>query len=168
MTPDPLGGVVNWEAVGAVGQVVGAAGVIASLIYLAIQIRQNTRSVEAATYQSVADSLADASYRLMGTHSTRLDRVRLFVGTMRRYENLHFQVRRGNLLPSDVVGFVNSLGTFLHVPEEDGFEFRELWPSTQSIFHPEFVAFVERDVLSRSDEFAEVGRQVVGSSYTAS
>lgn len=35
---------MNWEAVGAVGEVVGAAGVIATLLYLAIQIRAGTRA----------------------------------------------------------------------------------------------------------------------------
>jgi hypothetical protein len=154
---------LNWEAIGAVGEVVGAAGVIASLVYLAVQIRHNTRSVEAATYQSVAESLADASYRLVGSASTPLDRLRIFVGTMRRYENLHFQVRRGNLHPSDVEGFVNSLGAYLHVPEDDGFEARALWESTRSIFHPEFVVFVEQEVLPRGAEFSEFSRQVIGS-----
>ena len=33
---------MNWEAVGAIGEVAGAAGVIITLIYLAVQIRQNT------------------------------------------------------------------------------------------------------------------------------
>jgi hypothetical protein len=33
---------MNWEAIGAVGEVLGAIGVIATLAYLAIQIRQNT------------------------------------------------------------------------------------------------------------------------------
>lgn len=151
---------MSWEAIGAIGEVVGAAGVIASLIYLAVQIRQNTRSVEAATYQSVAESLADASYRLMGAPTEPLDRVKIFVGTMRRYENLHFQVRRGNLLPSDVAGFVNSLGAYLHVAESDGFQPYEMWPNTRSIFHPAFVAFVEGEVLPRREEFVEIGQRV--------
>jgi hypothetical protein len=34
---------MNWEAIGAVAEVMGAFGVIATLIYLAIQIRQNSR-----------------------------------------------------------------------------------------------------------------------------
>ena len=146
---------MNWEAIGAVGEVAGAAGVIASLIYLAVQIRQNTRSVEAATYQSVAESLADVSYRLVDAPSSRVDRVLLFVGTIRRYENLHFQVRRGNLPPSDVEGFVTSLAAYLNLPSEDGFEPRELWAATRSFFHPAFVAFVENEILSRGDEFEE-------------
>ena len=37
---------MNWEAIGTVAEVVGAVAVVVSLIYLAIQIRQNTRQVE--------------------------------------------------------------------------------------------------------------------------
>jgi len=36
---------MNWEALAAIGELVGAFGVIASLGYLAIQIRQNTRQI---------------------------------------------------------------------------------------------------------------------------
>lgn len=38
---------MNWEALGAIGEIVGAVGVIATLGYLAVQIRQNTRSSRA-------------------------------------------------------------------------------------------------------------------------
>jgi hypothetical protein len=37
---------LNWEAVGAIGELVGAVAVIATLAYLAIQVRQNTRSMD--------------------------------------------------------------------------------------------------------------------------
>jgi len=37
---------VNWEAIGAVGEVGGAIGVIATLGYLAAQIRQNTHNIQ--------------------------------------------------------------------------------------------------------------------------
>ncbi len=37
---------MNWEALGAIAELVGAVGVIATLGYLAIQIRQNTAVVE--------------------------------------------------------------------------------------------------------------------------
>ncbi len=33
---------MNWEAIGAIGEVVGGIGVIVTLGYLAVQIRQNT------------------------------------------------------------------------------------------------------------------------------
>ncbi len=37
---------VNWEAVGAIAERTGAIGVILSLVYLALQIRQNTTQME--------------------------------------------------------------------------------------------------------------------------
>jgi hypothetical protein len=40
---------VNWEALGTIAQLVGAAGVILSLVYVGTEIRQNTRQVEVAT-----------------------------------------------------------------------------------------------------------------------
>ena len=42
---------MNWDALAAIAESVGAIGVIATLLYLAAQIRANTRSVHAATYQ---------------------------------------------------------------------------------------------------------------------
>lgn len=49
---------------GAIGEIIGAVGVIASLIYLSVQIRQNTHAMEegrrlalAQTYQMRADAL---------------------------------------------------------------------------------------------------------------
>ena len=36
---------MNWEAIGAIGEVAGAVAVFASLVYLALQIRQNTRAI---------------------------------------------------------------------------------------------------------------------------
>ena len=49
---------MNWEAIGAVGEVAGAIGVIVTLGYLAVQIRQNTRSAREATWHSVLGQLA--------------------------------------------------------------------------------------------------------------
>ncbi len=49
---------MNWDAIGAIAELLGAIGVIASLVYLATQIRQsreqmsqNTQALRAGTYQ---------------------------------------------------------------------------------------------------------------------
>lgn len=42
---------------GAVGELIGSLGVIISLLYLSIQIRQNTQSVQATSYQTVVDGV---------------------------------------------------------------------------------------------------------------
>ena len=43
---------MNWEAIGAIGEIIGAAAVVVSLIYLATQIRtQNNEARLAATHE---------------------------------------------------------------------------------------------------------------------
>ncbi|HEY5681753.1 MAG TPA: hypothetical protein VIS55_16900 [Pseudomonadales bacterium] len=46
---------INWEAVGAIGEIVGAVAVVLTLGYLAVQIRQNTNASRAQSYQAVVD-----------------------------------------------------------------------------------------------------------------
>ena len=69
---------MNWDAVGAIGEIVGALAVVITLVYLAIQVRQNTRHLQAqmghdgwissADYelaqmeQAAAEALAKASF----------------------------------------------------------------------------------------------------------
>ena len=36
---------MNWEAIGAIGEIVGAVAVLLTIFYLALQIRQNTRQI---------------------------------------------------------------------------------------------------------------------------
>ena len=62
---------MNWEAIGAIGELIGAAAVVATLLYLVRQIKQNTESTEAVGYQtwqsnSTAHWLALAGNRELG------------------------------------------------------------------------------------------------------
>jgi hypothetical protein len=52
---------MNWEAVGAVAELLGALGVIISLVYLATQIRQNTRSVRMSSHHGIVDQFNQTS-----------------------------------------------------------------------------------------------------------
>jgi len=47
---------MNWDAIGAVGEVGGAVAVVASLIYVARQIRQNTEQAKLASSHAVDTS----------------------------------------------------------------------------------------------------------------
>ena len=47
---------MQWDAIGAVGEVVGAIGVILTLFYLAGQIRQNTKTISAQMVQSIGEN----------------------------------------------------------------------------------------------------------------
>ena len=51
--------VINWEAIGALGELIGALAVVLSLLYLATQIRQNTSIVKAHSTTDAATSIRD-------------------------------------------------------------------------------------------------------------
>ncbi len=62
---------MNWEAIGAIGDMIGAAAVVATLLYMVKQIKQNTESTEAVGLQtwqsnSTAHWLATAQSRELG------------------------------------------------------------------------------------------------------
>lgn len=57
---------MNWDAVGAIAELVGAIGVMASLAYLALQIHQNTqhidfntRAIRATTFQNFSNTFGE-------------------------------------------------------------------------------------------------------------
>jgi len=56
---------MNWQAIGAVSEIIGALGVIVSLAYLAFQIRQNTKQLEQneRTSMAAAVSVSATNYR---------------------------------------------------------------------------------------------------------
>src|SRR5436309_6997304 len=47
---------MNWEAISAVGQIVGAVAVVISVIYLALQVRSNARQTRLASMRSMSDA----------------------------------------------------------------------------------------------------------------
>jgi hypothetical protein len=52
---------MNWDAIGAVAELIGALAVIATLAYLAIQTRQNTDAVKVQTISTLSDRLATSN-----------------------------------------------------------------------------------------------------------
>lgn len=46
---------MNWDAVGAMAELLGAIGVIVTLLYLTTQLRQNTRALRSSTMQTYRD-----------------------------------------------------------------------------------------------------------------
>ena len=45
---------MNWDAVAALAELLAALAVVASLVYLAVQVRQNTRQARLAAQHSMA------------------------------------------------------------------------------------------------------------------
>ena len=56
---------VNWDAVGAIAELAGATGVIITLLYLSIQLRQNTKASRITAIQSSMETSAQFSELLL-------------------------------------------------------------------------------------------------------
>ena len=70
---------MNWDALQAVGELVAAVGVIVSLVYLATQVRQNTRSVRSAANQELVASFnAAMDYPKYSAYGARLYRATIY------------------------------------------------------------------------------------------
>ena len=55
---------MNWEAIGAVGETLGALAVLVTLVYLAVQIRQNNRNLHESTSAAVNQGWGSINSRL--------------------------------------------------------------------------------------------------------
>jgi hypothetical protein len=103
---------MNWEAIGAIGQVVGAFGVIASLLYLAAQIREEAKAKRA----SAVHSQAEAFRGLLHTLATDGELSAIYLRGIRDF---------GSLRDSELVRFASTLGYFFRVLEEAHFHWTE-------------------------------------------
>lgn len=64
---------LNWQIVTAVAEVLGAVGVLLTLVYLALQIRDNTRGMQAASLESVLEGPRDRYFLPMAKESDLAD-----------------------------------------------------------------------------------------------
>ena len=106
---------MNLETINSIAQIVAAAGVVASLFYLAVQIRQNTKSQRSV----IVDSLTSSLINLLGpqeadpnltrslatavedwegaTEEDRSRAVATLLALFKLFENAWFQQRQGTL-----------------------------------------------------------------------
>jgi len=147
---------VNWDAIGAIGDAVGGIGVLITLMYLAVQTRQNTRAVRAATYSQVSESFSAISLALFqdplasdlvrraredpaSLSDEELNRYGAFLlSYLRRAENMHFQSEEGTLDADTWLGIRDSI--FLLIGTEPS---RRWWSERRRLFNASFRQFVE-------------------------
>ena len=117
---------MNWEAAGAVGEIVGAFAVVLTLIYLAIQIRHSIRATKALVRESATNSMVQdirATYQdkdLLSAY-VKLQNGESLSNTeeycvrqesaawLRTYENMHYQYRKGFLDEEEWQGHLHIL-----------------------------------------------------------
>lgn len=82
---------MNWEAIGAIGETLGAAGVIATLVYLAVQIRDSNRVAEDASFENkLALGIASIHEMIKSEHGDVVMKGLLYYDELRGREKLIF------------------------------------------------------------------------------
>lgn len=103
---------MNWEAIGAVGEVLGASGVIISLLYLASQIRGEARAKRA----SAVHDQSDAYRHFLQTMATDEELAAIYLRGLRDY---------GSVKEVELVRFSSALGLLFRVFDEAFFQWKE-------------------------------------------
>jgi hypothetical protein len=92
---------MNWDAIGALGELAGATGVVLSLVYVAVQIRDNTRSQQAATYHAMISAKNQVNLQISTSDYAPL----ILLKGSKDYRGLEVEERhRFNLLMRSILG----------------------------------------------------------------
>lgn len=147
---------MNWDAIGAIGELIGAGAVIATLIYLAQQIKDSARAARSAAVTDATNAI-QALYQELGTNPQTSEH---FLRGLTEYDAMSKaeQFRWLMLMHSWFIGFQrsfflsqegtldvslrDSIGTAIiavnHMPGVQRY-----WEQRRSFFQPEFVDWVE-------------------------
>ena len=152
---------MNWEALGALANLLAAIGVIATLIYLSIQIRQNTKAVRSSSIQNLVQSFSTTAQAAVeneyivplllkanagSDNLSEQERGRLhfwFIMTFRRFEGVYFQRDLGIVDAEVIDGFERS-----HISILTSKSAQSWWANSKAIFNSGFVSYVE-DLLEK-------------------
>jgi hypothetical protein len=163
---------LNWPAVAAVGELLGAFAVVASLVYVGQQVKQNTVSLHAAAQQSAIDAIGELSVRMVESSElfhvfnrgmaapaelSPTERTRFYYlcyNALKGFEQAHFHAVHGNLDADTWSGLRVVVATYVTAPG-----FRDYWADREAMFSRRFAALV-RDLqaeggLRRLAELAE-------------
>ena len=152
---------MNWEAIGAVGEIAGAAAVFASLVYLSLQIRQNTRAIrgsaerETVSLQQSALQPVAASLELAGVHDRALFQFsemspaeqiqfhRTMTALFQSFESAFYQ-HKANLIGGEIYSrIVKNIKGWFRFPGVN--DWWNTWVGEYS-YSDEFEVFIENEV----------------------
>ena len=141
---------------GSLGEFLAAIATLATLIYLAVQIRQNTLSTRAASHHAITDVMNKTNHLVVGDAEVariwiagRADRSTLNVEERERFDallisyfhvfdTLHYQARVG---AGDTELLLAEEKSFAHLFSQPGVS--EWWAENPYAFSPEFRSYME-------------------------
>ena len=155
---------MNWDAIGAIGDLVGALAVVVSLAYVAAQIRQNTKAARQQGYHDLvtrrgeiselvrSKEVASMFYKCMaGEPNDELDSQRfvsLMINFMSHFQDAYLQHESG-IVEEDV--WLAERQILAAVRSGPGFD--DWWQAASQYFLPRFVDEVANVALIETATF---------------
>ena len=145
---------MNWDAIGAVGEIIGATAVVVTLLVLVIQIRQNTSEVRANTASSILDKSIDLFGESLRSEVPEIlskvrsgeslseaekERFRLFIRrNLQLFEQVYLQYREGRVSEEIMCAYNQRIRT--HFEYED---WEHHWRQLNPLMTESFRRYVE-------------------------
>ncbi len=155
---------MNWDALGAIGELIGAAAVVGTLIYLSVQMRQNTNAVRLSSAQAVTEQL-QYMFALMSSDEALAEiivqagnndelsdtnRVRYNAwasNLMRAYENAFLQRQGGAIDHALWTGMTRMMIDVTKMPA-----FSSYWSNRKHWLSDEFQQHMESEIISTEQQ----------------
>ena len=160
------------QDLGAIGEFVGSIGVVATLIYVGVQVRQNTRALTSATMQSVSQvtgevfknncedlertqQFVELSSKPSHSIAERMFYLGFAMQAFRAQENAYFQRQLGTIDPA-TVSLEKRVRAVVTSPA-----YKRLWDDgiPQTYLSDEYIAFVEEVLSDRELDVYDYGRR---------
>lgn len=155
---------MSWNAWAAIGQLLGAAAVVASLVFLGIQIRQSVKASKATAFQALVTSIIDVNMKHIDNPEILgvIDRagkgeplspeehrlyVTLVLSAARLAQSAHYQSELGLLDESKLESVVYNL--VRHLKSDTG---QAVWGDLARRSDPRFRAYIEA-LIDQSDSY---------------
>ncbi len=146
---------MNWEAIGAVGEILGAVAVVISLIYVGFQIRQQTREHRLAAIHEATQNFMESLKPFNDPQVTelwirglkdfdglseadRLQMISVLTINLRAVQDAYYQASESRLDDGVWDGMVRFYGTILSTPGA-----MRIWELRKDAFSVQFQRFVE-------------------------
>lgn len=152
------GKTVNWEAIGAVGEILGALAVFASLMYLAAQIRGQSKQARASAFQEIGIATA-AGWSVLAQNRELSDAVWAAVARKDGYLDLSESdkgIIRAQLLSWIRLGESLYLQTQQELLDEEAMDklgygavtfknplVEDAWPDLRQLITPDYAEYLE-------------------------
>ncbi len=151
---------VNWRDT---AELIGIAAIVASLVFVALEIRQNTKATRSATLQAISEQSMASSFAVAGNadirnawHTMNIGQEpttdeKIILNTMytafiRVQENRYFQQKIG-VIDGEMLQAFGTKGRAYRRPF-----FRQYWSNNKDYYTPGFREYVERELLSLPPE----------------